>query len=142
VAIVSTDPTVEPLVEFDMLEDGRDVDRLRDGVRHAIGIVRRRAFSAVLEEVLDPADAVLADDAVLRRWLIDHCDAHLHPGGTCRMGSSADPRSVVDPQCRVLGVSGLRVIDASIMPNLPRAATHLTTVMIAEHMAERLPRSG
>jgi 5-(hydroxymethyl)furfural/furfural oxidase len=42
----------------------------------------------------------------------------------------------------VIGVSGLRVIDASIMPNLPRAATHLTTVMIAEHMAERLPRSG
>jgi 5-(hydroxymethyl)furfural/furfural oxidase len=96
---------------------------------------------AVREELIDPSDGVLGDDAALTSWVIDHCDAHLHAGGTCRMGSSEDPRSVVDPECRVIGVSGLRVIDASIMPYLPRATTHLTTVMIAEHMAERLARS-
>jgi choline dehydrogenase-like flavoprotein len=140
--LVSRDPLVEPLVEFNMLKDGRDVHRLRDGVRHAIDIVRHRAFATVLEEIIEPSDEVLADDAALTNWLVDHCDAHLHPGGTCRMGSREDPRSVVDPECRVIGVSGLRVIDASIMPNLPRAATHLTAVMIAEHMAERFAKTG
>ncbi len=140
--IVSADPMVEPLIEFEMLEEGRDADRLREGVRHAIDIVRHRAFSVVLDKVLDPSDKILADDAALTSWIIEHCDAHLHPGGTCRMGSSEDPRSVVDPECQVIGVSGLRAIDASIMPNLPRAATHLTAVMIAEHMAERLARDG
>jgi 5-(hydroxymethyl)furfural/furfural oxidase len=140
--IVSTDPVVKPLIEFGMLEDSRDADVLREGVRHAMDLVRHRAFLAVLDEILNPSEKVLADDAALTTWLIEHCDAHLHPTGTCRMGSSEDPRSVLDPECRVIGVSGLRVIDASIMPNLPRAATHLTTVMAAEHMAERLARNG
>jgi 5-(hydroxymethyl)furfural/furfural oxidase len=54
------------------------------------------------------------------------------------MGSAEDPRSVVDPACRVIGVDGLRVIDGSIMPENPRANTHLTCVMIGELMAERL----
>jgi choline dehydrogenase len=140
VTIVSSDPVAEPLVEFEMLEDGRDLDRLRAGVRHAIEIVRHRAFSAVLADLVEPSDEVLADDAALTSWLINHCDAHVHPGGTCGMGSSQ--RAVVDPQCKVIGVSGLRVIDASIVPRLPRAATHLTTVMIAEHMAERLAKNS
>lgn len=142
VTLVSRDPLVEPLVEFNMLKDGRDVHRLRDGVRHAIDIVRHRAFATVLEEIVEPSNEVLADDAALTNWLLDRCDAHLHPGGTCRMGSREDPRSVVDPECRVIGVSGLRVIDASIMPNLPRAATHLTAAMIAEHMAEGFAKTG
>ena len=54
------------------------------------------------------------------------------------MGAANDPLAVVDPQCRVLGVRGLRVIDASVMPSVPCANTHLTTVMIAEHMADQL----
>ena len=61
-----------------------------------------------------------------------------HASGTCRMGAIDDPRSVVDPECRVIGCTGLRVIDASIMPEVPRANTHLTTVAIAERMADRL----
>jgi choline dehydrogenase len=54
------------------------------------------------------------------------------------MGAADDPRSVVDPECRVIGVEGLRVIDASIMPENVRANTHLSTVAIAEHMATKL----
>jgi type IV pilus assembly protein PilB len=56
------------------------------------------------------------------------------------MGRPDDPAAVVDPDCRVLGVEGLSVIDASVMPSVPRANTHLSTVMIAEHMAQRLAR--
>jgi len=54
------------------------------------------------------------------------------------MGAPDDPRSVVDPECRVIGITGLRVIDASIMPDVPRANTHLTVVMMAERMAARI----
>ena len=54
------------------------------------------------------------------------------------MGAANDPRSVVDPDCRVIGIKGLRVIDASIMPEVPRANTHLTAVMIGERMAAKI----
>jgi choline dehydrogenase len=65
-----------------------------------------------------------------------HSGVGFHPIGSCRMGG--DEASVLDPQLRVRGVGGLRVIDASVMPSVVRANTHLTTVMIAERMAERL----
>jgi choline dehydrogenase len=58
------------------------------------------------------------------------------------MGAQDDPRTVVDPACRVLGVDGLRVIDGSIVPEVPRANTHLTCLMVAEKMAGRLRRGG
>jgi choline dehydrogenase len=54
------------------------------------------------------------------------------------MGDPSDPRTVVDPGCAVIGIQGLRVIDASVMPENPRANTHFTTVMIAEKMADQL----
>ena len=69
------------------------------------------------------------------------CSDAQHASGTCRMGAADDPRTVVDPDCRVVGCSGLRVIDASIMPTVVRANTHFTTVMIAEKMAARLRSS-
>jgi choline dehydrogenase-like flavoprotein len=61
-----------------------------------------------------------------------------HLVGTCRMGAGDDPRTVVDPQCRVLGVQNLRVIDGSIMPEVTRANTNLPCMTIGEHMAQRL----
>ena len=74
-------------------------------------------------------------------WLFAECSDAQHASGTCRMGDPTDPRSVVDLQCRVIGCSGLRVVDASMMPEVPRANTHLTTVAIAERMADLL-RTG
>jgi 5-(hydroxymethyl)furfural/furfural oxidase len=84
----------------------------------------------------------LDDDEAMMSWLFENCDSHLHPVGTCRMGSVDDPHSVVDPECRVIGVEGLRVVDASVMPSSPRAATHLTTVMLAECLADRIHKGN
>jgi choline dehydrogenase len=74
--------------------------------------------------------------------MLEECYDAQHASGTCRMGRADDPRSVVDPSCRVIGCTGLRIIDASVMPEIVRANTHLTVVMIAEKMADAIKAEG
>lgn len=148
--ITSADPRVEPVIEERMLSDRRDLARLRDGVRRLFALGRHPAFTQIAEEIGmgDPFGGEIrsidsfADEDQFDRWLLENCVDCFHIAGTCRMGAVEDRRTVVDPDCRVVGVDGLRVIDASIMPEAPRANTHLTTVMIAERMAERLRKAG
>ena len=144
--IVSADPEVEPVIEERMLSDGRDLVRLRDGVRRLFALAGHPAVAGIAEEISlgdlygesgAGVDASVCDEA-LDCWLLEACIDCFHIVGTCRMGAVEDPATVVDSECRVVGVDGLRVIDASVMPEVPRANTHLTTVMIGEHMAERL----
>ncbi len=143
VRIASVDPEVDPRVDERMLSDERDLVRLRDGVRRLVALARTPAVAAIAD---GPISAVggrrtidtLDSDAAIDGWLHAAVSDAQHASGTCRMGRGDDPRSVVDSTCRVLGVDGLRVIDASIMPEVPRANTHLPTVAIAEKMAARL----
>jgi choline dehydrogenase len=145
--LTSLDPADQPLIEENMLDDRRDRERLRDGVRRLLEIIRRpatKAIGALGPLAFDPAD----DEAVDACALATVGDTQ-HATSTCAMGAPDDPRAVVDADCRVLGVRGLRVVDASVIPFVPRANTHLTTVMIAEVMAERMlagrraePRAG
>ena len=142
VRITTTDPATDPAVEERMLSDERDLVRMRDGIRRLRDICRadgvtkvaHRAEYGLTGRSMDEA----MTDAELDDWIMTECGDAQHASGTCRMGAPDDPRSVVDPDCRVLGCTGLRVIDASIMPEVPRANTHLTTVAIAERMADRL----
>jgi len=91
---------------------------------------------ALDENVASVSD--LPEGPDLDSWLLAKCGTIGHPVGTCRMGSLEDPESVVGPDCRVIGVKGLRVVDASIMPTAPRANNHLSCVMVAEHAFARL----
>jgi choline dehydrogenase len=142
VRIVSTDPGVDPEVEERMLSDPSDLARMRDGVRRLRDICLQPAVKEIADRVDYGASGRSMDepfsDAELDDWLFAECSDAQHASGTCRMGAPDDARSVVDPECRVIGCTGLRVIDASIMPEVPRANTHLTTVAIAECMADRL----
>lgn len=137
VAITSTDPEIEPEVEFRMLSDPGDLARLRDGVRRLMELsgsdpIRKIAASSWLgPEPVEVAPGL--EDTDIDAWLMRSCLDAQHASGTCRMGRSDRVETVVDEQCRVLGVDGLRVVDASIMPQVPRANTHLPTVTIAEH---------
>jgi choline dehydrogenase len=91
--------------------------------------------------VLDAPRLTIADvkdDQALDEWLFATVKDTWHLTGTCRMGAPDDSRSVVDPDCRVLGIDGLRVIDGSIMPDVTRSNTNLPIMAIAEHMAARL----
>lgn len=144
VTLHSTDPAAHPVVELGMLTDERDLARLRDGAARLFELAASEPFRRIASAVTidddgrTPAD--VASPAALDRWLRETCTDHQHPAGTCRMGDPVDPRTVVDPDCRVLGVAGLRVADASLMPFSPRANTHLTCVAIGEHAAVRISR--
>lgn len=144
ISIQSADSKLHPSIDFNLLSDRRDLERLRDAVRAAFRIARHRAFNAICEEVSAPglSPAILDDDQALESWLKANCEEFFHAMGTCKMGAANDPDAVVDPECRVIGAEGLRVVDASVIPIPPRAAIHLTTVMIAEAVSDRLRYSG
>lgn len=140
VRLRSDDPLVDPVVEFDMLSDDRDRTRLRECVHRMIAVVRHPAVASISDGVTaltTPVDELESDDAI-DAWLTAHVTDYVHAVGTCRMGSPGDPAAVVDTDCRVIGYDGLRVCDASLMPDLPKANTHLTTVAMAERLAEKL----
>jgi 5-(hydroxymethyl)furfural/furfural oxidase len=140
----STDPHDDPRVEFGMLADDRDRVRMHDVVRRMVAIVRHPAVDAVTDSVTAgtaPLDS-LATEGAIDEWLDGGVTDYVHAVGTCRMGAREDPRAVVDPDCRVIGFEHLRVCDASVMPDIPRANTHLSTVGVASGLADRILRSG
>jgi 5-(hydroxymethyl)furfural/furfural oxidase len=83
-------------------------------------------------------DRLIADDAALTEWVRDHACGSWHASCTCRIGRADDPKAVVDPSCSVIGVDGLSVVDASIMPSVVSANTNLSTIMLAEKAADAI----
>jgi choline dehydrogenase-like flavoprotein len=122
-----------------LLSDERDRLRLRDAVRRMIEIVSHAAVQAVTDHVSAPRTSIgqLDTDQAIDDWLAATVSDYVHAVGTCRMGPAGDDAAVVDLDCAVRGYDGLRVVDASVMPDLPKANTHLTTVAIAERFALR-----
>ena len=140
--LTSTDPRAQPEVRERMLSDERDLARLRDGVRALVGMARGPEAATVVDGSVEDANrdlfAVLDDDAELDDHLLATAADAQHGTSTCRMGAADDDSAVVDPTCRVRGVEGLRVVDASIFPSVPRANTNLASIMLGELMADRL----
>ena len=143
VSLRSDDPLVDPVVELNMLSDARDLVRLRHVFRHLVELVRHPAVERIVEGVVamspllmlfKPLDDLVTDDEI-DEWLLASVGDEFHASGTCRMGAPGDPAAVVDPTCRVLGYEGVRVCDASVMPDVPRANTNLTTLAIAQRVA-------
>lgn len=140
VRLHAPDPLVDPVVEFRMLADDRDLVRLRDAVHRMVDLVRHPEIASITDDVLaltTPVDD-LDSDAAIDAWLAANVTDYVHAVGTCRMGQPGDPAAVVDTDCRVIGYEGLRVCDASVMPDLPKANTHLTTVAIAERLVTKM----
>lgn len=132
-AITSSDPDHKPAIVGNHLTDQADVDALVRGVELARELAATAPLAAATGREIYPGPAVDGDDALAadaRR----RAELLYHPVGTCRMGGDAD--SVVDPELRVRGVEGLRVIDASVMPTITRGNTNAPTIMIAEKGAD------
>ena len=140
--LTSTDPKVQPKLDYRFLLDGWDRERLREAVRLCVRLFQHQAFPGIVAERIAPTEADLASDASLDSWLRANVGVAGHTCGTCKMGPESDPLAVVDQDCRVRGMDNLRVIDASVMPEIPRANTNATVIMVAERVADFIRQSS
>ena len=116
---------------------------MREGLRLAVRLLAFEAYKDVAEYRIQPTDAILADDDALDRWIRQTVGTARHVSGTCKMGPDADPMAVVDQYCRVKDVHGLWVVDASVMPRIPRSGgSHATVVMIGERVVDWIAGSA
>jgi choline dehydrogenase len=138
VRIRSADPEALPVVEHGFLTDpdGHDVAVLVDGVRLARRLAGTKALSGLCEGELAPGPDL--EDGELQAYAHRWVGGHWHPVGTCRMGPETDPDAVVDHHGCVHGFDNLFVADASVLPTIPRANTHLPVLAVAERIAELL----
>jgi choline dehydrogenase-like flavoprotein len=138
----SVHPTDQPNIELNYLSDPEDMRRMIDGMRLVWRIAQQPEIAAGWQGPLTGAGGQLLDqatvdsDTALADFIRENCSTIFHPVGTAKMGPESDPMAVVDQYCRVRGVEGLRVVDASVMPNIVRANTNLTCIMIGERVAD------
>jgi len=142
VRLASADGAAPSIVDPLLLSDARDLDTLRRGVRRAAALLADGPLGALLGPSLGSAPDPLANDADLDSRIRALAGTNFHPAGTCRMGATDNPDSVVDPTLRVLGVEGLWVADASVMPTVVSANLNATVTMIAERAARFVSRAG
>ena len=134
--LTSSDPHVQPALDYNYLTESFDRERLREAVRIIIHITNHDAYSEIIEERIAPTDADLSTNDALDVWLRHKVSTSHHISSTCKMGS--DPMAVVDQHGKVHGLEGLYVADASIMPNCIRANTNITAMIIGERIADFL----
>ncbi len=144
IQIRSTDPHVDPSILFNYMAHDQDWQEFRDGIRLTREIINQPALDPFRGKELSPGVGAQSD-ADLDAFVREHAETAYHPSCSCKMGT--DEMAVVDGQGRVHGVEGLRVVDASIMPQIITGNLNATTIMIAEKIADRirgrepLPRS-
>lgn len=141
VTLKSSDPFDSPSISSGYLtdHDGRDLATLMNGIKIARQLVSTESMSSVLDGELFPGEDIASPTAVE-----DYVRRTIHSSnalvGTCRMGTSAENGDVVDSELKVLGLAGIRVVDASIIPKIPGGQTGAPTVMIAEKAADMIVR--
>jgi choline dehydrogenase len=135
ITLQSADPRVPPAIEARYLSETDDAAPLVEGIKLARRIASQPALKEVIDGEMWPGDDVVTDAQILD-FVREQAFTLYHPVGTCRMGPDGDASAVVDPQLRVRGVDGLRVIDASVMPVIPRGNTNAPTIMVAERAVD------
>ncbi len=137
VALLSADAHDAPSILTNTLHEREDVDAMVAAIRMARRVAASGPLRATVLDELRPGRQHETDEQ-LEASLRDRVELIYHPVGTCRMGAADDPKAVVDPELRVRGIDGLRVVDASVFPTIPGGNTHAPTVMVAERAADLL----
>jgi choline dehydrogenase len=137
VGLRSADPLADPAIFANYLSAEEDRRAMREGVRMMREVAAQAALKPYIKDEHSPGLSVQSD-ADIDAWIRRSAETIYHPVGTCRMGVNGDPMAVVDGECRVQGLSGLRVIDASVMPTLVGGNTNAPTMMIAEKISDAI----
>lgn len=131
---LSPDPTAKPYILHNYLAEPRDMERMVEGMRVVMDICSRPPLAPY---TIRPRYAPASDsEQDIRAHVRQQVFTLYHPVGTCRMGAAGDVDAVVDTQLRVRGVEGLRVVDASVMPTVPRGNTNAPTIALAERACD------
>ena len=137
VTLRGADPNLPPRIVFNYMSHEQDWIDFRTCIRLAREIFAQPAFAPYAGHEIQPGPAAQSDadlDAAIR----EHAESAYHPCGTCRMGAATDPRAVVDPETRVIGVDGLRVADSSIFPRITNGNLNGPTIMTGEKAADHV----
>jgi choline dehydrogenase len=137
VTLASADPAAAPEIRFNYMSREEDWADFRACVRFAREIFGQEAFAPFVKHEIQPG-AKVQGDAEIDAFLRDHVESAYHPCGTCRMGAVDDPGAVVDPECRVIGVEGLRVADSSIFPRISNGNLNGPSIMTGEKAADHV----
>ena len=141
IRLASSNPNQQPILNYNFLDHPEDKRRLRETVRICVELGENAKFSEIVDKLRSPDLTILNDDKLLDDWMMRTVTTGHHIAGTCKMGSSSDDMAVVDQFANIYGIQGLRVVDASIMPDCPRANTNVTTIMIAERISDFIKNS-
>ncbi len=137
VELTSADPRAKPSILFNYMAHEDDWADFRTCIRLTREIFGQEAFAPYRGKEIQPGDAVQSDED-LNAFIAEHVESAYHPCGTCRMGSKDDPMAVVDPECRVIGVEGLRVADSSIFPQITNGNLNGPSIMVGEKASDHI----
>jgi choline dehydrogenase len=130
-------PTDAPSILFNYLTDRRDIEDWRRVIAITREIIAQPAMDPYRGDEIQPGAAV-AEDAEVDAWVRANVESAYHPSGTCRMGTADDPQAVVDPELRVIGVDGLRVVDSSVFPTITNGNLNAPTIMVGEKASDHI----
>ena len=137
VTLRSADVWAKPEIRFNYMSHPEDWADFRHAIRLTREIFSQKAFDPYRGKEISPGSNVQSDEA-LDEFIRQHAESAYHPCGTCRMGAASDPTSVVDPECRVIGVESLRVADSSIFPRVTNGNLNGPSIMTGEKAADHI----
>jgi choline dehydrogenase len=146
VTLRDADPASDPVIRFNYMSEEQDWIDFRKAIRLTREIFAQPAFAAHAKHEIQPGAQAQTDDE-LDDFIREHAESAYHPCGTCKMGRADDPMAVVDADCRVIGVEGLRVADSSIFPRITNGNLNGPSILVGEKAADhilgrKLPREN
>jgi choline dehydrogenase len=137
VTLRSADPAAAPVIRFNYMSHPDDWTEFRTAIRLTREVFAQPAMAAHVKSEIQPGRDVQTDDQI-DAFLRDHAESAYHPCGTARMGRRSDPMAVVDPECRVIGVEGLRLADSSVFPQVTNGNLNAPSIMVGEKAADHI----
>ena len=137
VTLRSGSPNDPPKIVFNYMSDPEDWEDFRRCIRLTREIFAQTAFDPYRGKEIQPGEDCQSDDE-LDAFIREHAESAYHPCGSCRMGAEDDPMAVVDPECRVIGVDGLRLADSSIFPRITNGNLNAPSIMTGEKASDHI----